>query len=194
MTTALNISRLLAVPGEDSDLRRHLRLQVGDDPGVTAAELLHGLVTSSDMPQGQYPGEGVPCTVAEVSGILRPLTASAEQMADLLATVCCTELAYRSLSRAWSIHEAHSACRAVVELLGDQARWWTNTHFPGEVSGEALDEGGRWWDPVTTFVFDLALVGISADATVVVVSGGLPLNVDTGFRRRLPGYLRFSRS
>ncbi|MGI5164395.1 hypothetical protein ACQEU3_08580 [Spirillospora sp. CA-253888] len=171
MTTASDISRLLVRPQEGSDLHQRLRIRVGDDTASTPAELLHSLVTGPDMPRSEFPSsDEVPSTVEQISAVLRPLAVAPEQIAGLMAAVCCTDLAYRWLSRSWPIEEAASAWRSALELLGDQARWWTNAGFRGETSAAALHEGLPSWDPVTTFVFDLAFVGIGADATVTVVS------------------------
>ncbi|MFI0446628.1 hypothetical protein [Actinomadura sp. 6N118] len=171
MTIALEISRLLAQVHDDLTLRRRLRLRVGDDPTESAAEVLHPVVTAPDLPRGEYLDPDPPPTTVEWLGrALQPLLIGNDRIAEVITAVCCTDLAYAAPLDDWAARDAKPIWRAVVDLLGDDARWWSNANLAGSDLSHGVFTDGVSWTAVTTFTFDVALVGKATDATVAVLA------------------------
>ncbi|MFI0411133.1 hypothetical protein [Actinomadura sp. 3N508] len=168
MSPVERIRELLAPLSGDED--SYLRVQVGDDPERSPAELLYGVVFDPSFNRGsqQYLR---PRTVEEFARALQPVQVTESQMSSFLAYLCTRELSYHAKCGPWGLEAARTVVGSVIDQLLPGVQWWSNVEY----SAQAWEEGDFLYEsflraPVTGHVFDCAVVGIGSEATVVFLS------------------------
>ncbi|WP_242910060.1 hypothetical protein [Actinomadura terrae] len=170
MDTVLEIAALLE-PLSTADGRFFIRVQVGEDPARSPAELLHPILFAPDFDRGEYDLPGIPKTVQGLATALCELPVTAAQMVPFLVQTCTTDLAHMGASRGpWSIEAAQAVLDRVVQTLGPQTRWWTNVSYSTWCWEHGDFSDGFSSNPVTGHEFDRAVIGIGADATVTLLA------------------------
>lgn len=163
---------LLAPLMRDADVRLYLRIEVKGGGAVDPADLVYPIIFSPDFDRGPYQDAEPkrPSTVAELSSELFLVDVPPTRLVPFLQMLLTTDFAYLESRGSLSQQEAESIARKVVDLVGADARWWSNVEYPkwaweyGDFSG---DFGAN---PLTGHTYDCAMVGVGDSVAVAFLA------------------------
>lgn len=162
----------MLAPLEDEPASWYVRVHVGGDVGVAPAVLLHSVVFAPGFERGPFAHlSGLPTTVEEFAGALRPVAVTGEQMLPLLVAMCTEDRAYGEPVGPWTPERARASLARVVDVLGAGTRWWANVAYP-DWAWESGDfaETDYTSNPVTGYTLDCAVVGVGRGVTLTVLA------------------------
>ncbi|TDB84471.1 hypothetical protein E1264_24470 [Actinomadura sp. KC216] len=147
-----------------------------DAPGIAVAAPLQAMLIEADFartafPPRHPPAEPLPCTVSDLTALLKPVTLPAERLLSLLVNTCTRDLAYDSPGGPWNPETARSVFERVLSTLGPRTLWWSNNDFSyaEEWTADGLPDAYAS-TTVTGYVLDRVLLGSGAGVLLTILA------------------------